>query len=173
MSGEPNPHARRKRAALLHDGFELGILLKGAHAVLEIIGAVLLCFLRPESLSRLVRFLTQSELSENPRDILVTMMLQASAHYSVSSQHFGIFYLLSHGLVNLALVLLLWRRKLWAYPAVMVALGLFIGYQMLRWAETQSPFLLLLSCFDALVIWLTLVEFRRLKLDPWKRGSSR
>ena len=173
MSDGRDPHARRRKAVLLHEGFELGILLKGAHAVLEIVGAVLLWFVRPESLSRLVRLLTENELSEDPRDLLVNLILKASEHYSVSAQRFGVFYLLSHGLVNLALVLLLWRRRLWAYPAVVVVLLLFIGYQILRWTGTHSLFLVLLSLFDAVMIWLTLVEYHRLRTDPWKRGPPR
>ena len=166
-----DPH--RRNAVILHEGFELSILLKGVHALLEVVGAVLLWFMKPESLSRLVRFFTQNELSEDPRDAVVTWMLKASEHYSVSAQRFGVFSLLSHGLVNLVLVLLLWRRKLWAYPAVALVLCLFIGYQFLRWTGTHSFFLVLLSMFDAAMIWLTLVEYRRLRIDPRKRERLR
>ncbi|MDA8425876.1 MAG: DUF2127 domain-containing protein [Treponema sp.] len=172
-TGETGVSNRRRRAQVLHETFEAGILLKGAHAILEMIGAVLLWFVKPESLSRLVRFLTQGELSEDPRDYLVNLMLQASQRYSVSAQHFGVFYLLSHGLVNLGLVFLLWRRKLWAYPAVVAVLCLFIAYQVLRWTGTHSFFLIFLSLFDAAMIWLTLVEYRRLHGDPRKREARR
>jgi uncharacterized membrane protein len=141
--------------------------------LLEIVGSVLLWFVKPESLSRLVRILTQNELSEDPRDLVVSWMLKASAHYSLSAQRFGVFYLLSHGLVNFGLVLLLWRRKLWAYPAVVGVLCLFIGYQFLRWTGTHSFFLIFLSLFDAAMIWLTLVEYRRLRAEPMKRGELR
>jgi len=171
--GETGGSKRRRRARILHETFEAGILVKGAHAILEMIGALLLWFMKPQSLSRLVRFLTQGELSEDPRDFLVNLMLQASQRYSLSAQHFGVFYLLSHGLVNLGLVALLWRRKLWAYPAVVAVLCLFIAYQILRWTGTHSFFMIFLSLFDAAMIWLTLVEYRRLRDDPWKRDPKR
>ncbi|HTX73093.1 MAG TPA: DUF2127 domain-containing protein [Rectinemataceae bacterium] len=173
MSRPRDSSVHRRRAAILHDSFELGILLKGVHAVLELIGALLLRLMRPESLSRLVRLLTQNELSEDPRDLLANLILRASEHYSVSTQHFGVLYLLSHGIVKLVLVILLWRRKLWAYPAGIVVLLVFIGYQILRWTGTHSLFLLLLSLFDAAMIWLTFVEYRRLRSDPWKRNHAR
>ena len=159
---------RQNRAVVLHEGFEASILLKGIHAMLEIVGAGLMAFVKPESLSSLVRFLTQGELAEDSHDFLASLMVQLSQQYSVSSQRFGVFYLLSHGLLNLLMVLLLWRRKLWAYPAIVVVLCLFIAYQILRWTGTHSLFMVFLTLFDAAMIWLTLVEYKRLRANSQK-----
>jgi len=151
-----------RKPSVLHAGFEVGILLKGIHAALEIIGGVLLIFVKPSTLNFWVRALTQNELIEDPHDFLANLIVGASGHYSLSSQHFGVAYLLSHGLVKIVLVLLLWRKKIWAYPLAAGILVLFIGYQVLRWTHTHSAFLVYLSLFDAVMIWLTLVEYRRL-----------
>jgi hypothetical protein len=43
---------------------------------------------------------------------------------------FGAIYLLSHGISKVILVALVLRNKLWAYPWLMVLLGVFIGYQL-------------------------------------------
>jgi uncharacterized membrane protein len=152
-------------ATILHDGFEIGIIAKGIHALLEVAGGIFLWFVRPESLSNIVRALTQNELSEDPNDFLANFILQASAHYSMSSRHFGMIYLLSHGAIKLVLVVLLWRRILWAYPLGVGALVLFIAYQLARWTGTHSLFLLLLSLFDAFMIVLTIIEYRRLRAE--------
>jgi uncharacterized membrane protein len=157
--------ASGRRASALHAGFEIGILLKGIHAALEVVGGVLLWFLKPETLSRWIRVLTQNELAEDPKDLLANFIVRASAHYSLSSQHFGVFYLLSHGLIKIVLVILLWRRRLWAYPVAVGVLVLFIAYQVVRWTTTHSAFLVFLTAFDAIMIWLTLVEYRRLRLN--------
>jgi uncharacterized membrane protein len=154
---------RRKRTNFLHAGFEIGILLKGVHAALEIVGGVLLWFLSPESLSKIVRLLTQNELAEDPHDLLANIMLKATEHYSLSTQHFGVLYLLSHGGIKVVLVLLLWRKKLWAYPLAVAALVLFIIYQTLRWTTTHSAFLVAFTALDAIMIWLTIVEYRRIR----------
>jgi uncharacterized membrane protein len=37
--------------------------------------------------------------------------------FSVGTQNFDVFYLLSHGIVKLFLVAALLKNKLWAYPA--------------------------------------------------------
>ncbi len=163
--------ANANRRSALHVGFELAILLKGLHAALEVVGGVLLVFLRPDTLSRWVRLLTQNELIEDPNDPIANMVVRAGAHYTVTSQHFGIFYLLSHGLVKIVLVLLLWRSKLWAYPLAVVVLAVFVGYQILRWTSTHSWFLIALSALDAVIVWLTLSEYQRLKAERLTRGT--
>ncbi|HUX12850.1 MAG TPA: DUF2127 domain-containing protein [Spirochaetia bacterium] len=141
----------------------MAILLKGIHATLEIVGGVLLGFVNPHLLATWIRILTQNELAEDPKDYVANLLVQLGQHYSINQQHFGVYYLLSHGLVKVALVLLLWRKKLWAYPLTVIVLVLFIAYQILRWSSTHSTLLLVLTAFDLLIIWLTLSEYRRLK----------
>jgi len=152
-----------RRSKLLHEGFELGIVLKGIHSLLEIAGGLLLLLVPPSALSQIIRVLTQNELSEDPHDLLANLMVQASLHYSMSTRSFGVIYLLSHGAIKIVLVFLLWKKILWAYPLGIAALVLFIVYQLARWTGSHSIFLLLLSLLDAFMIWLTLVEYRRLR----------
>ncbi len=158
--------AVRRTSSVLHVGFEVAILLKGVHAVLEMIGGVLLWLINPATLDMAIRVLTQNELAEDPTDLIANLLLRASERYTVQAQHFGVMYLLSHGLVKVVLVLLLWRRKLWAYPLAVAVLGVFIAYQVFRWTSTRSTFLIALSLLDALLIALTLVEYARLKREP-------
>jgi uncharacterized membrane protein len=167
MKRTASKHADKptKKSSMLHLGFEIALMLKGLHAALEIVGGVLLWFLRPDTLNRWIRVLTQNELIEDPRDVVANLVVRAGQHYTISTQHFGEFYLLSHGLVKVVLVLLLWRRKLWAYPLAVVVLVLFIAYQVLRWTSTHSAFLIFLSALDAFIIWLTLSEYGRLKAE--------
>jgi uncharacterized membrane protein len=152
-----------KQKKLLHAGFEIGILLKGLHAALEIVGGFLLLFVNPEFLRRVISFLTRKELVEDPKDALANLLLYAGQSYSVSSQRFGVNYLLSHGVVQFVLVLLLWRKKLWAYPLAVASLVLFIAFQALRWTSTHSWFLVFLTVLDAAIIYLTVVEYRRIR----------
>jgi uncharacterized membrane protein len=152
-----------KKKRILHASFEIGILLKGIHAVLEVVGGLLLLFVSPEFLRKTIEFLTKRELREDPKDWLANFMLHAGERYSVGAQHFGVNYLLSHGIVQIVLVFLLWRKKLWAYPLAVAALVAFIAYQTIRWTWTHSWFLIFLTVLDAAIIWLTIVEYRRIK----------
>jgi uncharacterized membrane protein len=153
----------KEKPSILHVSFEITLLLKGIHATLEIVGGVLLSFMRPETLSTWIRVLTQNELSEDPKDLVANLVVRMGGHYTVGAQHFGVFYLVSHGIVNLLIVLLLWRGKLWAYPLAVVVLLLFIAYQVVRWTSTHSTVLLFFTLIDALVIWLTVSEYGRLR----------
>ncbi|GAC1575862.1 MAG: hypothetical protein NVS3B5_07120 [Sphingomicrobium sp.] len=44
--------------------------------------------------------------------------------------------------------------KLWAYPASLVVMGLFIIYQLYRFSYTHGVGLILLTVFDLIVIAL-------------------
>jgi uncharacterized membrane protein len=61
------------------------------------------------------------------------------------------------------LVASLFRERLWAYPAAIIAFTLFIVYQMYRYVLEPSAAMLGLSVLDVIVIALTWLEYRRLK----------
>ena len=73
---------------------------------------------------------------------------------------FFALYLAAHGVVKLAIVLLLMRRVALAYPLGIVVFSGFIVTQLHRWSHTHSPVLLALSALDLVVIGLTWREWR-------------
>lgn len=150
-------------SSILHKGFEVGILLKAIDGVLEIIGGILLIFLNPSRLNKLVAWLTQRELSEDPRDVVANFLLRLSSKFTVSVEYFGVFYLVSHGIVKLVLIIFLWKRKPWAYPLTIVSLILFIIYQIYRYTLQPSSGLVILTIFDIVMIILTFIEYKRIK----------
>ncbi|NTG49329.1 DUF2127 domain-containing protein [Agrobacterium rhizogenes] len=144
----------------IHQLFEISILLKGAHALIECIGGLVLALISTDTIVRLVNLLTQDELIENPNDFIATHLLSWAQNFSLASKHFYAFYLLTHGLVKVLLVIGLLRGKLWAYPASLAALGLFIVYQLYRFTETHGVGLLILTAFDLLIMVLIWHEYR-------------
>jgi uncharacterized membrane protein len=154
---------------IIHRVFEASILLKALHALVECAGGVLLYLVTTQDIAALVNWLTQSELVEDPRDIIAVALVNLAQGFSVSSKSFYAFYLLSHGVVKLALAAGLLANRLWAYPATLVVLVLFIAYQVYRYSYTFAPGLLVLTVFDFLVLWLVWHEYRlvqRLKAGP-------
>lgn len=154
-----------RQKSIFHFGFEIGLIIKGFDGLLEIIGGVFLLFLNPARLGRLTHLLTQHELSEDPRDVIANFLLTLSSSFSISTQHFGFIYLMSHGIIKCVLVLLLWRKKLWAYPLTIISLILFVAYQVYRYTFTQSAFLIFLTVFDIIMIILTIIEYKTLERD--------
>lgn len=143
----------------IHQLFEISVLLKGAHAALESIGGLALALTNNQSIRHLAAQATQSELAEDKRDFVANHLLSWAQGFSIETQHFYAWYLLSHGVVKLALVAALLMRKLWAYPTAIVVFGLFIAYQLYRYTQTHGIGLLLLTALDLIVVGLTWHEY--------------
>src|SRR6478735_3424198 len=59
--------------------FRLSLILTGLDGVLELIGAVLLLLVTPAQITDLVRFLTQHELAQDPRDFVANALVHLTA----------------------------------------------------------------------------------------------
>lgn len=144
----------------IHQFFTISIILKGAHAVIECLGGILLAFVSTQAIRHFVDAITQNELSEDPSDFIATHLARYAQHLSVSTEHFYAFYLLSHGVVQVFLVIGLLRNRLWAYPVSLAVFGVFIAYQLYRYSYTHGPGLIVLTVFDILVMGLIWHEYR-------------
>ena len=147
----------------IHQLFTISVLFKGANALIECIGGIALAVISTRAIVGLVEALTHEELIENPNDFIAAHLLRLAEGFTVSTQRFYAFYLLSHGIVKVFLVVGLLRRKLWAYPLSLVVLGLFIAYQAYRFSYTHGVGLIVLSIFDVIVMGLIWHEYRLLR----------
>jgi len=143
----------------IHQVFQLSILLKGAHAVIECAGGIALALISTKTIANLVNGLTQEELIEDPNDLLASHLLGWAQDFSVATQHFYAFYLLSHGIVKLLLVIGLLKGKLSSYPASLVVFGLFVLYQLYRFSYTHGLGLIALTVLDIVVMVLIWHEY--------------
>jgi uncharacterized membrane protein len=142
----------------VHQIFEISVLLKGAHALIECIGGLVLTFVSTSAITSLINALTQEELIEDPNDFVAGHLLSLAQNFTVSTQRFYAFYLLSHGLIKVFLVVGLLSPV--AYPVSLVVLGLFIAYQLYRFSYTHGVGLIVLTVFDVIVMGLIWHEYR-------------
>ncbi len=147
-------------SSVLNKPFRVAMLVKGVDGVLQIFGGALLYSLKPGTLHQAVALLTQRELTEDPRDWMAVHLLAAVQHLG-DAKLFGAVYLCAHGLLKLLLAISLLRGALWAYPAMIGYLVLFIGYQLYRYSLSHAVGWLLLAGFDTCVVWLTWHEYRK------------
>ncbi|HVB08284.1 MAG TPA: DUF2127 domain-containing protein [Candidatus Acidoferrales bacterium] len=162
---------RFEGTTLLDRSFHVSIALKGIDGVLEILGSI---FLLSGSAGRLNVFLTkmaQETLSQDPHDIAATLLLHLSHRFNGSAQYFMILYLLSHGLAKVILVAALWMNRMWAYPAMILMLLGFIGYQVYRMTFAPSWWLAALTVFDAIIVLLTWAEYKKQRLLKMKNAG--
>lgn len=143
----------------IHQIFEVSVLLKGVHAAIECVGGIALALTSNAWIREFVAKASQTELIEDRHDFIANHLAAFAHGFSIETQHFYAWYLLSHGAVKLALVTGLLLRKLWAYPTTIVVLGLFILYQLYRYTHTHGLGLLLLTGLDIVVVGLTWHEY--------------
>ncbi len=147
----------------IHRVFEVSLVFKGLFALLEILSGIAAYWVSQHALLDLAQRITQHELAEDPRDLLADYFLHLAQNMSMSTQHFTAFFLVSHGVVKLWLIIGLLREKLWYYPVAIVVFAWFIAYQLYRYSFTNSTWLLLLSAVDVAVIALTWHEYSYLR----------
>lgn len=150
--------------------FRIGVWLKGIDGAIEIASGVALFFVGPGFIARVATFLTQDELSEDPRDFVANHVLAFARHLSVGTEHFVAYYLLAHGVIKVLLVRSLLKNVLWAYPVSILAFIGFVLYQLYRFSFTRSFGLIALSVFDFAVVWLIWLEYQAMRRH--KSGSE-
>lgn len=149
----------RKPPGRAHLAFEIGIILKGINALFECVVGLGLLFIPGSAFTSLVATLTQHELAEDPRDFVATHLLSWAQGFSSGQAQYYAIYLLSHGVIKLALVAALMRGLIWAYPVSIAVLLGFVAYQLYRFGFTHSWGLLALTVFDLVVIALIVREY--------------
>jgi uncharacterized membrane protein len=147
----------------IHQIFVVSVLFKGIHALIEIAGGIALYLVSTATIVATIQRYSTDELVEDKNDWVATHLLDFARTFSVAEHNFYAFYLLSHGLIKTVLVIGLLRERLWAYPASFAVFGAFIAYQLYRYSFTGDIGLILLSIFDAFVIYLAVHEYRLLR----------
>ncbi len=141
----------------LHRSFQVGITLKGIDGVLEVIGGILVWFITPTNGA--VAAIGRHEQA-GPHNFLVRHFFHSVHILANGDKFFVSSFLLSHGIVKIVLVAALWFNRLWAYPLMILVFGGFGIYQIYRLSYRFSSFLLALTIFDFVVVWLTWREYQ-------------
>jgi uncharacterized membrane protein len=149
--------------SLFDKTYEIGIVIKGIDGAFELIGGLLLALVPGSAIMHLTRYLTQNELANDPHDFVATHIAHYGTQLSGGHNVFAILFLLTHGAVKVVLVVALLRQKVWAYPWALVALILFLAYQM--WLLVTKPTFVMafLTVLDAVIIWLVWREWHKIR----------
>lgn len=143
--------------------FRISIIIKGLISLAEIAAGASVLFVPVSSFTDFVIRLAQGELIEEPGNFIATHAVTYANQLAIASTSFIALYLLSRGLIKLVLVVALLRNKLWAYPSSLIALGGLMMYQTYQIFTGFSGFIVALTIFDLLVMWLIWEEYKVLK----------
>ena len=137
----------------LHQLFILSVIVKGLHAAIELAGGIALYLF---STDVILAWLWEAGRSSD--------WIARFAHgFSRPEHEFYAFYLVSHGIINGAIVGGLLLGKRWSYHATFVVLTLFIAYQLYRYSYTHDIGLIAISIIDLIVMALAWNEYRLFK----------
>jgi uncharacterized membrane protein len=151
--------------SILNTSFQTGITLKGIDGLLDIVGGVLLWIVQPSAMSAFIRVVALHDLSRDPHDFIAIHLLRTSELLLHTNRLFPSLFLLSHGIAKVVLVVALWMKERWAYPATILVFSAFSVYQIYRCSHTHSISLFILTIFDVVVICLTWQQWRQLNLS--------
>lgn len=162
---------KKEETKIIDVSFDIAILLKSLFAIGEVIGGLALFFLTPARMNGIISWFTRGELREDPKDLISNLIVHFGQNFTVNAQYLAAIYLLSHGLIKLITLILLWKKILWAYPlSILVFLG-FIVYQLNEFAHTHSIFMIFVTLVDILMIILTVLEYRNIKAKNKETSS--
>ena len=150
--------------------FLTSMVIKAGTAIFAVCSGVASLFLTTNEVLYATRMLVQGELAADPGDMFANYILDLAAKFTPGQTNLFLFaYLVGHGVINMFLIVVLLRKKLWAYPLTIFSLILFIAYQVYRYTVRQSVFILWLTVFDIIMIALTYMEYSSLKVSSWHK----
>jgi len=141
----------------------LGTLaVKGFDGAVETVAGLVIFLTGPQRIYRWVVRITAPELYDSSHVAAVHAIRRGAEHLATTGAHFVEFYLVVHGLLKLALVLVLLRGGgRWIFPVGALILVGFIGYMSWRLNQHWSDWLLGFALFDALTLALVLNEWAK------------
>ncbi len=152
----------KENKSFIDKAFHTSLVLKGVDGVLELIGGVLLLFVKPATIGTVIGFLTRQELAEDPKDVLAHLLLHVAHNLSVSSELIASVYLLAHGVLKVVLVVGLFKERRGFYLPALILLGLFVTIELVRLIESFSIGIFVLMLFDLFVISMVWLEFQNI-----------
>lgn len=146
----------------VYELFKWSLLLKGAISVAEVIAGLVLLVIP----AKYVIALVQSSgvwLAGYADNSITTHITSELLRFESGTALFVAFYLLTRGLIKCGLIAALLKNILWAYPASLVVLGLFVVYQAYEIIAKGSIFVIAISVFDLIVMYLIWREWKIVK----------
>lgn len=142
--------------------FSISLILKGINGALEILGSIALVSVSPDTVRHMLRWVSSHwiEAVDGRTSTVGHWVAHLADRLNTDATIFGALYLVLHGVVKIILVIALLRERLWAYPAAIVTLTLFVLYQCWELFAHFSWWMLLLTVFDLLIIWMTAREWQ-------------
>ena len=144
----------------VHTVFKTITILKGIHAIIEILLGITLLILSKDFISNVIIALVEGRLAGDPSGFIAKYISQFGIDLSLGIKLFFSLYFGIHGIVNLSLVYSIIKKPTIAYPVSLVVFIGFLIYETYSYFISSSIWLLSLALFDFFFIALLFHEYR-------------
>lgn len=107
------------------------------------------------------------ELADGPNDILYTLVTSTLTSHPFYITYFLALYFIFWGVLDVVLSYNLIKHRLWAFPASLLMIGLFVIYEVVRFSHTHSLILLGVIILDIGILWLIRREYKKLRMSAF------
>jgi uncharacterized membrane protein len=143
----------------IYELFKISIIFKAIGSVAEMLAGLSIALIPGPAVLRAALFISQGDSDGDVNDFLARGVLGVAHWLSISNAWFIGAYLFLRGLVQLMLVLALLKNKLWAYPALLIVMGILICTQVYDLYLSHSIPTGLLTIFDLVTMYLIWHEY--------------
>jgi uncharacterized membrane protein len=141
--------------------FYITLILKACTGVVELILGIVFLFFKKPQLNNIRYILNNLAVDNHHQDIPYQALSHYISHLDGGAVRFAAIYLIVDSIIKLGLIYEVMHKRYWAYLALIVVLTILGLYQTYRIVLTHSPFLIVLTLFDVLIIFLSAGEYRR------------
>src|SRR5215469_3093130 len=153
---------RAKKTPAVYLAYPATLTAKGFDGTVQILAGLVIFSTGPQRIYRWVVRVTAPELYDGSHTAAVHAIRRGAEHLATTGAHFVEFYLVVHGLLKLAVVLVLLRGGgRWIFSVGALILAGFIAYMSWRLHEQWSGWLLGFALFDVLTLALVLNEWAK------------
>lgn len=145
--------------------YNIGIGIKGFDGLAELVVGILLA-ITPGAFHTFLQWMTGSVYKHEG------FVYEFSADYIARldddlariGMTFIVVYLIGHGIIKIIFALCLLKRIDWIYPYAITILWLLMVYQVgVLLQDLSSIFMWLITVVDATVIWLVMMQYRKIR----------
>jgi len=140
--------------------FKACLVFKSLLGLFDVLSGSALIFLTPVRLTKIINFITAKELDEDPIKWVINYIIRFTYDSSAETKHFFIYYLILQGLINIIVVVLLWKKVMWVYPlSILMYVGMVI-YEFNYYSGSHSLLIIIFIAIDIITIYFIIQEYR-------------
>jgi uncharacterized membrane protein len=143
----------------IYELFWLSILVKALGSAGEMIAGIAVALVPSTFVLHMALLLSQGDVDGDADDFLARGLSSAAHSFAISNGVLIGAYLFVRGLVQLLLVLALFKNKLWAYPLLLLVLFIFICTQVYEIYLSHSIATGVITVIDLITMYLVWREY--------------